>query len=70
MSRYTAFCQAASGQGTIWIDFMEAESVDAAILAAIEACAHDWDCSEDLVHCLGIAEGDVNILVWNDLNED
>lgn len=70
---YTAFCQEASGTGTIWIDTVEAESLDAAIISARAACAEDWGADifapED-IHVLGVAEGDTTILYWRDLNDN
>ncbi len=69
MNLYTAFCQGADGRGTLWIDTVEAESVDEAVQLAIEHCANNWDCGEDEVHCLGIAGGDVDILFWDDFED-
>jgi hypothetical protein len=66
MPTYTAFCQGVGGSGTIWIDMVVAPSVELAIPLAKGACAADWDCPPDDVHCLGIAEGNVNILHWED----
>lgn len=69
---YTAFCQEDTGEGTIWIDTVEAESLDGAILLAKVACAAEWGDEfyepED-IRVLGIAEGDVKILYWSDLND-
>lgn len=70
MKSFTAFCQSADGTGTIWIDGVEAENADAAVDAAVAKCAAAWEVDADDVHCLGIAEGDVKILYWNDLNDD
>lgn len=69
MNIYTAFCQQTNGKGTIWISTFRATDVAEAIDLAIQGCALDWEDSPTNVHCLGIAEGDVNILHWEDIEE-
>lgn len=67
---YTAFCQDTSGRGTIWIDKVEASTVEDAKNLAREACADDWgyeDASQ--IHVLGIARGNVEIADWEDLGD-
>ena len=66
MTKFTAFCQDADAQGTIWINPVEASDIEAAKAAAIAGCAVDWGYDEDDIHCLGIAAGDVEILHWED----
>lgn len=67
---YTAFCQSASGAGTIWIDRVAAPDVEAAKQAAREKCASDWEYEDPAdIHVLGIAEGDVKILDWEDIGD-
>lgn len=63
---YTAFCQEADLTGTIWIQSVEAESLAEAGKLAIETCAEAWDMEPEEVVLLGLAEGDVNILFWDD----
>ena len=83
MQTYTAFCQASDGRGTIWIDTVGVPSlgpdpeitdagaqIEAAKLVARIACADAWGCDPDDVHCLGLAKGDVEIVDWEDLNDD
>lgn len=72
MRTFTAFCQQANGMGTIWIDQVQIEGDDVAeaAAAAVKACAEDWDYDEDDVHCLGLAAGSVDIVYWDDLNDD
>ena len=67
MNTYTAFCQQTDGKGTIWVSTFDAPSVEEAIELAINECALDWEDLPANVHCLGIAEGDVNILHWEDI---
>lgn len=67
---YTAFCQSVSGKGTIWIDKIEASTVEDAKQLAREVCADDWKCDPENVHCLGIARGNVEIADWDDLGDD
>lgn len=76
MRTFTAFCQQADGKGTIWISDVEVdgndveEAAEAAVEAAIKACAEEWGYDEDDVHCLGLAAGSVDIVYWDDLNCD
>lgn len=68
MSKFTVFCQDIDGTGTVWIDCVEAADIVAAQALALEACAADWGYGPtDDIAVLGVAEGDVKILVWNDL---
>lgn len=69
MNTYTAFCQQANGKGTIWVNNIDANTLEEAIDLAIQECALDWEYLVTQVHCLGIAEGDVNILHWEDIEE-
>lgn len=70
---YTIFCQHKDRQGTIHIDTVQAPDLDAAILAGRENCLSDWGGGATItledIHCLGVAEGDVNILHWEDQYE-
>lgn len=72
---FTVFCQQVDQLGTIHIDTVEAEDLDSAIQAGREQCLADWSggASEpdapftlEDIHCLGVAEGDVRILHWQD----
>lgn len=67
MNTYTAFCQQANGKGTIWVNNIDANNLEDAIELAINECALDRGDLPTNVHCLGIAEGDVNILYWEDI---
>jgi hypothetical protein len=72
---FTVFCQQADHLGTIHIDSVEAADLASAIQAGREQCLADWNGGstgadapftlED-IHCLGVAEGDVRILHWED----
>lgn len=64
---YTAFCKEATGYGTTWIDAIEVDpdlSIEEVIKAARRACAEAWGFDVELVHCLGIAEGEIQLLFW------
>lgn len=64
---YMAFCQQADGRGTIWIDKVRGDTIEAATAAAREACAADWGCKADKVHCLGLIEGKATVAHWQDV---
>jgi len=75
---FTVFCQQADQLGTIYIDPVGAADLGSAILAGREQCLADWNGGTsganapftlDDIHCLGVAEGDVNILHWQDQEE-
>lgn len=70
MATYTAFCQQSDGGGTIWIDSVEAEDLSAAIEKARDECAAAWGYEAEHVHCLGVAAGNVEILHWDDIEDD
>jgi hypothetical protein len=67
MNTYTVFCIQSSGVGTIWISAVCAATLRGAIKEGLRQCAADWSCSARSIHVLGVAEGDVNILHWDDL---
>lgn len=67
MNTYTVFCQEADGHGTIWISAIVAESYPDAMDIAQHQCADDWNMDEADIHVLGVAEGDIKILHWVDL---
>lgn len=72
---FTVFCQQADQLGTIHIDKVAAPDLESAIQAGRQQCLADWNGGaegadapftlED-IHCLGVAEGDVRILHWQD----
>lgn len=66
MREFTVFCQELGGGGTIWIEAVEAESVTAAAIVGAAACAETWEYAVEHVHVLGVAEGAVTILHWED----
>jgi hypothetical protein len=69
MNTYTVFCKEKSGEGTTWIDAVQATSMDLAKLIALERCAKDWSWDQEDIEVIGVAAGDVQILEW-DNNED
>ena len=78
ITTFTVFCQQADQLGTIHIDSVEAVDLASAIQAGREQCLADWNGGstgtdapftlED-IHCLGVAEGDVRILHWEDQSD-
>lgn len=67
LKTFTAFCQHASGTGTVWIDNVQAVDAKQAILLAPQRCAEDWEgVPVEHIRVLGLAEGDVEIVFWED----
>jgi hypothetical protein len=78
---YTVFCRESDGTGTTWIDFVLAENLEHAKAQGLADCCNDWNgnpdpedhdsfdhlhYTPDNVSVLGVAEGNVNILFWED----
>lgn len=69
LKTYTVFCQERTGKGTIWIDTVQAVDPDEAASLGRTQCAKSWEFyDEDNVHVLGVASGDIEIVMWDDLN--
>lgn len=66
---FTVFCtkkdDASSGT---WIQEVTASTAEHAARRGREACAGAWSIDEDEVEVRGVAEGVVNILMWDDEN--
>lgn len=73
--KYTTFCRESSGLGTTHITCVEADTPEAAMKKGLIECLEDWcypngeNYHEGDVVCIGVAEGDVKILYWEDLSE-
>jgi hypothetical protein len=76
---FTVFCQQADGTGTIWISSVQAKDMMDAISVGRQECADDWGYSDDPddedacgtlgdIHVLGVAEGTVKIMHWEDID--
>jgi len=70
MRSYTGFCQQSNDAGTIWIETFKAPDLDSAIKKAQKLCAEAWYYNKEDIHVLGILAGDVEVLHWEDLNEN
>ncbi len=68
MKTYTVFCKHKTGEGTTFIEAVHADTTEAAMLAGRQACADAWGDNYELddIRCVGVAEGDINILHWED----
>ena len=66
MKTHTVFCQHVDGTGTVHIAPVNAIHIEKAKNKALVACADDWNYPVDHVRVLGVAEGVVKIIEWND----
>ena len=64
---FTVWCRESNNTGTTWIDNVDATDVEDAKVKAVEKCAQDWQQDSDGITCIGVAEGDVKILDWDDI---
>lgn len=67
---YTAFCkEAGCAFGTTWIDVIEVDPdlpIEEVIKAARQTCAEVWGIDVEFITCIGIAEGNIQLLYWED----
>ena len=66
MAKFTIFCRDASNTGTTYITAVDAPDIEAAKRLGLEECAEEWGQEVDEIRVLGVAEGDVTILEWDD----
>lgn len=66
MKTWTVWVRDANGEGTTHISAHKAETIEAAVALAVEETAGDWQQPKEALEVLGIAEGDVKIVEWND----
>lgn len=68
MSTYTVFCiDKCQLGGTTWIGAIEADSFEKACEKGLKNCAENWEYTRtDDIRILGVAEGNVKILHWED----
>jgi hypothetical protein len=71
MKTFTVFIREADGTGTTFITSVEAETIEDAKEQALDECSESWGSSgenwdRDDLHVLGVAEGDIRILEWDD----
>jgi len=63
---FTVWVSETSGQGTQFVQAFKASSIEDAKQRALEECAACWGQDLDDLFVLGVAEGDVKVLEWND----
>lgn len=66
MPTFTVFCRDANDTGTTYITSVEADDIDQAKRDALEECSAAWEQDVADIRVVGVAEGDVNILEWDD----
>jgi hypothetical protein len=67
---FTVFCRQCNNEGTTWIDTVQAKDMHAAMHAGKIKCANDWGYDSWQVNdiaVIGVAQGDIQILMWDDL---
>jgi hypothetical protein len=69
---FTVFCREANNEGTTWIGTVEARDAEHASELGAEQCSVEWgsggqNWSLDDIAVIGVAEGSVNILKWDDI---
>lgn len=64
--RFTVWVADKHGYGTHFVQAFIAATVDEAKAAAIKECCACWNREPDEVEILGVAEGDVNVIEWNE----
>jgi hypothetical protein len=64
--RFTVWVSDKHGHGTHFVQAFIAATADEAKAAAIRECCACWDREPDEVEILGVAEGDVNVIEWNE----
>jgi hypothetical protein len=77
MRTFTVFLQDYNHTGTTYITAVRAKNLTSATSKAKQLCRDDWglpgspephsNATTNDLHVLGVAEGDVKILEWNDL---
>lgn len=72
MAKFTVFVRQSNNLGTTWIGCVDAEDINEAADLGLGECVHEWSSdnrqfSEDDLRVIGIAEGDVKILSWDDI---
>lgn len=66
MKTWTIWVKQSNGEGTTHVSAHRAATLAEATAAAIEETATDWQADIEDLEVLGIAEGDVEIVEWND----
>lgn len=66
MKTFTVFCREASGRGTTWIGSVQARDYSSAMKKGARECANDWGWPVADVVAVGVAEGSVSIVFWDD----
>jgi hypothetical protein len=66
MKTFTVFIVQANGHGTTYITGAQGRTINSAKNKALAECARDWKESKGNLRVLGVVEGDVRILEWDD----
>lgn len=67
MSTYTVFCRERTGAGTTWITAVEAGCIEHAKDRGQLLCAIEWGMNPEKIIPIGVIEGDVDVVFWEDI---
>lgn len=68
---YTVWVIKCNGRGTCHVSSHRARSPEGAAKQALAETCYDWGmpaAGQAVLHVLGIAEGEVNLIEWNDID--
>lgn len=66
----TAFCRETMNGGSTWIEvigpFDPGTSLEEIKQSAVNRCADAWSYPAEFITCIGLAAGDIDIILWDD----
>lgn len=66
LPRFTVFCREATGEGTMYITSIAADTWQLAAQQGLECCSAARQMDPDDINVIGVAHGDVGIVAWDD----
>lgn len=65
-NRFTVWVMEESREGTTFVTSCDAKNIQEAAEIAIDECAASWETRASGLVVIGVAQGDVRLLEWND----